>query len=263
MKVFASKIAVVTGGASGIGRACAELLARQGARVVVADRNAQGAAEVASQIGGEAYELDISDAQSIEWVANSIETDVGPVQLFVANAGIIQKKLYPPEQLTLEEWDDIFSVDLRGTYQCCTTFGSSMARAGAGSIVTIASIAGIRSAPNHAYSVAKAGVIHMTSNLAVEWGRSGVRVNSVSPGFTRTPMLEHAFAQKLRNESVMSGKSALGRLVLPEEIAATVSFLLSDQASAITGVNLPVDAGWLAASSWHSWDGVPDARAIC
>lgn len=257
---FNDRIAVVTGGASGIGRSCAELLARRGARVVIADRNAQAAAEVASTIGGHSYELDISDAKAIESVASTIEKEVGAVRLFVANAGIIQEKMHPPERLTLEEWDSIFSVDLRGTYQCCVSFGRRMAQAGMGAIVTIASIAGMRSAPNHAYSVAKAGVIHMTANLAVEWGRSGVRVNSVSPGVTRTPAIEDAFARKLRDPSVMSDMSALGRLVRPEEVSAAVAFLLSDEASAITGVNLPVDAGWLAASSWPTWDGVPAQR---
>ena len=257
---FNGEIALVTGGASGIGKACAELLGQRGARVVIADRDGRGAAAAAATNGWHSYELDISDAAAIEGAAVAIEREIGPVRLMVANAGIIQARLDSPEILALEEWDRIFSIDLRGTYQCCVSFGSRMARDGAGSIVTVASIAGMRSAPNHAYSVAKAGVVHMTANLAVEWGRSGVRVNSVSPGFTRTPAVEATFARKLRDEKVLSGMSALGRLVRPEEIAAAAAFLLSEDASAITGVNLAVDAGWLAACSWHTWDGVPASR---
>lgn len=260
IKNFENQIVVVTGGASGIGKSCVKRLAAKGATVVIVDRDIDPAVTLASEVDGHAYELDISDTQAIEEIAERIEREVGPVRLLVANAGVIQSKVLQPEQLTLDEWDRIFSVDLRGTYQCCVSFGKRMAVLGSGAIVNIASIAGMRSSPLHAYSVAKAGVLQMTTNLAVEWGRSGVRVNAVSPGYTLTPVIEDAIRHKLRDPSVMNDMSALGRMVLPEEIASVVAFLLSNEASAVTGVNVPVDAGWLAAGSWHTYDGVPSSR---
>ena len=135
-----------------------------------------------------------------------------------------------------------------------------MAVRGGGAIVTIASIAGIRSMPLHAYSPAKAAVIEMTRCLAAEWGRSGVRVNAVSPGFTRTPALQAAIDKGERDVSLLEGNSALGRMVTPENIAEAVCFLCSDAASVITGINLPVDAGWLVAGSWATYGGLPGPR---
>jgi NAD(P)-dependent dehydrogenase (short-subunit alcohol dehydrogenase family) len=255
------RVVVVTGGASGIGKSCAEILAERGALVVVLDRDADAAAEVAKSIQGRAYELDISDAQAVERVAGLIEREIGAVHGLVANAGIIQSRAQPPEQLPMEDWDRIFSINVRGTFQCCVSFGGRMAKRGAGSIVTIASIAGMRSTPHHAYNVSKAAVLHMTTNLSVEWGRSGVRVNAVSPGYTLTPALEDAISRKLRDTTSLVAPTALGRMVRPSEVAHAVAFLLSDEAAAITGVNLPVDAGWLAGNSWGTYDGVPPSRS--
>lgn len=257
---FNGKVVVVTGGASGIGRSCAELLASCGATVVIADRNIAAARDAAAATGAHAFELDISDTDAVEASAHELQEKFGGVHMLVANAGVIQSRIWGPEKFSMEEWDRIFAIDLRGTFACCASYGSRMATEGGGSIVAIASISGMRSSPLHAYSVAKAAVLQMTSNLAVEWGRSGVRVNSVSPGYTLTPVIRQTIASGLRDPSRMNGMSALGRMVEPSEVAAAVAFLLGDEASAITGVNLPVDAGWLAATSWHTYEGVPPAR---
>jgi len=125
-----------------------------------------------------------------------------------------------------------------------------------GSIVNISSVAGSRSMPLHSYSPAKAAVISMTQCLAAEWGRSGIRVNSVAPGYTLTPALEAAIARKERQVDGAIGNSPLPRLVRPEEIANGVSFLLSERASAITGVDLPVDCGWLVGTTWDMYGGL-------
>ena len=131
-----------------------------------------------------------------------------------------------------------------------------MARRGGGSIVNIASIAGSRSGPLHAYGPAKAAVISLTECLAAEWGRSGVRVNAVSPGFTLTPAVMKSFELGVLDKNAIEQSTALGRLINVEEIAAAVGFLASPSGSAITGVNLPVDAGFLVATSWQAYGGI-------
>jgi NAD(P)-dependent dehydrogenase (short-subunit alcohol dehydrogenase family) len=254
------RIAVVTGGASGIGEACCRVLAGRGARVVVADVDETRARGVAEAIGGLALALDVGSAESCEAAAARCEAEVGAVDMLVTSAGIIQRPLRP-EALPLEDVDRIVAIDQRGTYLSCVAFGQRMARRGRGAIVTIASIAGMRSMPLHAYAPVKAAVISMTECLAAEWGRSGIRVNCVSPGFTLTPALQAAIDKGERDVSALAGNSALGRLVTPDEIARAVAFLVSDDASAITGANVPVDAGWLVAPSWHTYGGVPPPRS--
>ena len=253
-------VAVVTGGASGIGAACCRELAKRGWSVVAADIDETAAARVADEVGGSAYRVDVGDESSIEDLARRVEAEAGPVVALVNSAGVIQVPL-PPEDLPLQAWDDVVRVDQRGTYLASVAFGRRMARRGRGAIVNIASIAGMRSMPLHAYTPAKAAVIAMTECLAAEWGRSGVRVNAVSPGYTRTPALQAAIDHGQRDVTSLKENSALGRLVEPEEIARAVAFLVSDDALAITGINLPVDAGWLVATSWNTYGGLRPARS--
>lgn len=256
---FSGRVAVVTGGASGIGAACARLLSSSGARVAIVDRKLALAEGVAEEIGAVAFEMDVADENSVRATAAAIEERLGAVSVLVNSAGVLQRTL-PPEELTLAEWDFVVRVDLRGTYVCCAEFGKRMAERGAGAIINIASVAGMRSAPLHSYAPAKAGVISLTECLAAEWGRRGVRVNAVSPGFTHTPALDKGMATRTLDNEQMVSNSALGRLVQPEEIAAAVVFLASDLASAITGVNLPADAGYLVATPWASYGGLREAR---
>lgn len=257
--LFTGRVAVVTGGASGIGAACCEMLAARGATVAVADRDADRAAEVARAIGGAAFSLDVSTLEANEVAADAIEAQLGPVTLLVTSAGVIQRPLRADE-LPVEDVERMVRVDQLGTYFSAVAFGRRMARRGCGSIVTIASIAGMRSMPLHAYSPAKAAVLEVTRCLAAEWGRSGVRVNAVSPGFTRTPGLQEMINRGERDVSKMEEMSALGRMVSPDDIAEGICFLLSDAAGAITGINLPIDAGWLVAGSWTAYGGLPGPR---
>ena len=255
-----TSVAVVTGGASGIGAACCRELARRGYKVAVADIDQPGAAGVASATGGAAFALDVTDAAGVDDMAGRIERALGPVDVLVNSAGVIQVPL-PPETLPLLSWDQVVRVDQRGTYVACLAFGRRMAARGRGAIVNIASIAGMRSMPLHAYAPAKAAVISMTECLAAEWGRSGVRVNAVSPGYTRTPALQAAIDRGQRDVTALEENTALGRMVEPEEIAKAVAFLASADAAAITGANLPVDAGWLVAPSWRTYKGIPGKRS--
>lgn len=252
---FSGRVAVVTGGASGIGEACARLLAQAGARVVVADRNEPAARAVAEAIGGIALALDVGDEASVDALVAAVQARCGAAQVLVNSAGVLQRTL-PPEELTLREWDHVARIDLRGTYLCCARFGAAMARRGSGAIVNIASVAGMGSGPLHAYGPAKAGVINLTECLAAEWGPKGVRVNAVSPGFTHTPALDKGITTHTLAPQAMTANAALGRLIEPREIAQAVAFLASDAASAITGINLPVDAGYLVATPWASYGGL-------
>lgn len=252
-------VALVTGGASGIGAACCRELARRGYRVAVADIDEAAAAGVAAAIGGAAFAVDVADEAGVEDLAGRVEHALGPVDVLVNSAGVIQVPL-SPETLPISSWDRVVRVDQRGTYLACLAFGRRMAARGRGAIVNIASIAGMRSMPLHAYAPAKAAVISMTECLAAEWGRSGVRVNAVSPGYTRTPALQAAIDRGQRDVTALEDNSALGRMVEPEEIAKAVAFLAGEDAAAITGANLPVDAGWLVATSWHTYQGLPGKR---
>ena len=251
-------VAVITGAASGIGRACAELLAARGDAVIVADIDIDHARAVAAAIGGQAraWHVDVTDEGSISAAAAGIEAEVGPVTKVVANAGIIQSAVALPEDLTLAEWDKVMHVDLRGVFLTNRCFGQAMATRGTGAIVNIASISGMRATPLHVYSPAKAAVIQLTQNLAADWGRSGVRVNAVSP------ILKQAIEDGHRDVKVLEENAALGRLLKPEQIAQAVAFLLSEEADAITGINLPVDNGWLVAGSLHTWGGLRPSRVI-
>jgi len=253
-------LAVVTGGGSGIGAACCRQLTSHGATVVVLDRAELPAKAVAAEIKCHAWVADVADELAMEACAAAIEQALGPVEVLVNSAGVIQVPL-PPETLPMSSWDEVVRIDQRGTYVASLAFGRRMARRGHGAIVNIASIAGMRSMPLHGYAPAKAAVISMTECLAAEWGRSGVRVNAVSPGYTRTPALQAAVDRGERDVTALVENSALGRMVEPEDVAHAVIFLAASESSAITGVNLPVDCGWLVAPPWHTYGGVRERRS--
>ena len=252
-------IALVTGAAGGIGEACVRRISRD-FRVVVTDINLEAAQKVADSILGVAVKLDVASERSVADCVAFAENDIGPIDALIMCAGIIQERAFPPEEFEQPHWDEVQSVNTRGTWLVCKEVGVRMARRGRGSIVTIASLAGHRSFPTHSYSASKAAVLSLTRGLAVEWGRSGVRVNSISPGFTLTPRLEELIKLRDWDPSAIAAQTALGRWIEPEEIAEAAAFLVSDQARAITGIDLPVDAGWLCSINWLSFGGVPSSR---
>jgi NAD(P)-dependent dehydrogenase (short-subunit alcohol dehydrogenase family) len=250
-----NKVAAVTGGASGIGEACARELARQGHIVAVLDRNLEGAERVASEIGGRAYGIDVGDEHDVERVVAAIESELGPVLALVNSAGLLQVPVRPAE-LAMSTFDEIVRVNQRGLYLCCVAFGHRMVARREGAIVNIASISGMASMPLHAYSPTKAAAISITECLAAEWGPAGIRINAVSPGYTLTPAVQAAIDRGQRDPDDLARSSALQRMIGPEEIASAVAFLLSPAASAITGINLPVDAGLLCGVTWTQYGGL-------
>jgi NAD(P)-dependent dehydrogenase (short-subunit alcohol dehydrogenase family) len=249
--------ALVTGGARGIGLASARRLADAGARVVLVDRRIDDARIAASEFGATAYELDISDEEGVESTIGRIEEADGPLDILVNCAGNLQNTV-PPQELPQNIWDRIVGTHLRGTYMVTRAVGLRMCARGRGAIVTIASVTGMRSAPLHAYAPAKAALINQVECLAAEWGAKGVRINSLSPGTVATPGVQRGFEEHVLDPDLMRRHSALRRLVAAEEIADGVLFLASPMASAVTGINLPVDAGWLVGGSWASYGGLRD-----
>jgi NAD(P)-dependent dehydrogenase (short-subunit alcohol dehydrogenase family) len=247
-------LAVVIGGGNGIGDATCRLMRARGWRLVVCDRDANAAREVADAVRGAAMMLDITDGDAIEAAAGSIEAEHGPVEALIVTAAMFQEVL-PPSDLPMAVWEDVLRVNLTGTYLCARAFGTRMAHHGRGSIVTIASIAALGSFPVHAYASSKSAVVSLTQGLAGEWGRSGVRVNAVSPGSTMVPRVERRIASG-RYADDPGTFTALGRMVMPLEVAETIEFLASERASAITGQNIVVDCGWHVASTWAQYGGV-------
>ncbi len=252
------RLAVVIGGGNGIGAATARLMAERGWRLAILDKDTDRANEIAAELPGRAYHADVTDLPSLEALAARIEAEYGAPHALVISSGTFQDPV-PPDQTRPEDWDRIMRVNLDGVFFAARAFGTRMAARGAGSIVAIASIIGLGGTPLHAYGPTKAAVINLAQSLAGEWGRAGVRVNAVSPGVTLVPRVLARRQAGARYAGDPGAFTALGRCVEPNEVAETIEFLLSDRASAITGTNIVVDAGWDAARGWAMYGGVRGA----
>lgn len=245
-------VVLVTGGLSGIGAAAAAVLAEDGFLAVVADIATGPASQPPAGTTLWPHRFDVADEAAVEEGVAQIEAEHGPVVGLVNAAGILGK-MHKPDRLKMVDWDREMAVDLRGTYLMCRAVGIRMAARGAGSIVNVASVVGVLAAPVHGYGPAKAAIINLTQTLAAEWGPSGVRVNAISPGFTRTPALETAFKAGALSEQRLQEASALKRLVEPREVGRAVAWLIGPASSAVTGINMPVDAGFLASIGWQPY----------
>jgi NAD(P)-dependent dehydrogenase (short-subunit alcohol dehydrogenase family) len=199
--------------------------------------------------------FDVSDEHAVACEVAAIEAELGPIEGLVNAAGVLGR-MHPPQKLRMSDWDREIAVDLRGTYVMCREVGSRMAERRRGAIVNVASIVSLSSAPVHGYGPAKAAVANLTMTLAAEWGPCGVRVNAISPGFTRTPALQRGFDAGVMDAARMAELAALRRLVEPDEIGRSIAWLLGEGASAITGVNLLVDAGFLCGVTWQAYGGL-------
>ncbi len=252
----ADGIVLVTGGSRGIGAATAGLLAGQGRRVVIVDLAPEPLPGTQAILWPAPFDV-ASENAVVSGIAD-IEAAHGPITGLVNAAGVFGK-MHRIERVRMDQWDREVNIDLRGTFLVARSVGVRMAERKRGAIVNVASVAGMTSGPIHAYTAAKAGVIQLTQTLAAEWGRAGVRVNAVSPGFTRTVALESGIASGALNEEMLSRPTAMNRLVEPIEVAQAIAWLLSPDSSAVTGVNLPVDAGFIAGSTWAAYGGMPEA----
>jgi NAD(P)-dependent dehydrogenase (short-subunit alcohol dehydrogenase family) len=238
-----NKIAVVTGGASGIGSAIAGTFAANGAHVAVVSLNAERAARRATELGdpSAAFVCDVSDPQSVISAVERIVNHFGRVDVLVNNAGV--SLLAPAEELDVSAWDRTFAVNLKGAFLMSQAVGRYMLEAGAGKIINIASQAATVALKDHAaYCSSKAGLLGLTRVLAYEWGGRGITVNAISPTVVMTDLGRRAWEGP--RGDVMKALIPTGRFAEPAEIAATALFLASEAANMINGADIVVDGGY-------------------
>ena len=241
-------VAVVTGGASGIGLGVARQFVEDGHDVAILDRNAEGARAAASEIAAEgvrvlAVDVDVARRPSVDAAFGRIRAELGPVGILVTSAGV--ESFDPLLEITPEKWDTIIAVNLTGTFHCVQAAVPDMISAGWGRIVTISSSSAQSGAPNMAhYAASKGGVIALTKALAVDLARSGITVNTIPPSLVDTPMARAAEAAgDFPGVDVVGPMVPLGRAGTPADIAAACSFLCSESGSYITGQIIGVNGG--------------------
>ena len=246
---FEGKVALVTGGASGIGEACVFTFARGGARVVIVDLNAELGEKTATAVrqnGGEAafFKVDVTDPQAVERMVADTIARFGRLDIAVNNAGI-GGEAKPTGEYSLESWRKVIDTNLSAVFYCMRYEIPRMLEQGQGVIVNMASILGtVGYATAPAYVAAKHGVVGLTKSAALEYGKQGLRINSVGPGFIKTPLLAGALDEQA--QAYLSGLHAMGRMGEAQEVADLVAYLCSDEATFLTGGYYLVDGGYTA-----------------
>lgn len=249
MADFTGKTIVVTGAASGIGFATAQLLAEAGANVVLADRDEQASKNAAERLGTDraiGLRADVTSEGDVQAMIAAAIARFGKLDGACNAAGVPQtgKLLH---ELSVDDWDRCHRVNLRGTFICNKYEIAAMLETGGGSIVNIVSTASMVGFPNGAeYCASKSGVLGLVRGAAIDYATKGIRINSVLPGATDTPMLAGAFQQDPGLEAALASVHPMGRLAKPVEIAAAARWLLSDEASFVTGTSYAVDGGHTA-----------------
>jgi NAD(P)-dependent dehydrogenase (short-subunit alcohol dehydrogenase family) len=250
------QVAVITGGASGIGEATARRFAADGYAVAILDQNQEAGAALATSLGGNAnfYACDVTDARRLESLAAKVEAELGPADVLVTSAGLIPNSEGIMD-MDMAAHDRMWQVNYNGTVHACRSFARQMILRQRGAIVTLGSINSRMPLPIPAYNMGKAAIERLTQLLAVELGRHGIRVNSVGPTYVMTPPLRAKVASGQRDLNKIMAVHALKQLPEPKDIANAIAFLCSDAAATITGILLPVDAGWLAGVSYRTYAG--------
>ena len=253
MTKLAGRTALVTGGASGIGKAIAERFAAEGARVIVNDARDSGR-EVADAVGGAFIRADLADAAQTRALAEQTLRDYGGADVLVNNAGV--QHVAPVEEFPDEEWERMLRIMLTAPFLLTKRLLPGMAERGWGRVINMSSVHGLIASPNKsAYIAAKHGLVGFTKAVAVEVGPRGVTANAICPSFVRTPLVENQLPDLARAsgvalddvvEKVVLAQASVKRLIEPEEVAELALFLASDAASAVTGAAYAIDLAWTA-----------------
>jgi 3-oxoacyl-[acyl-carrier protein] reductase len=248
------RVAVVTGGARGLGAAIAEELSAHGAVVVIADRDGELAEQTAARLRAQGHaataeSTDVTDPEQVAALFDRTARSYGRLDALVNNAGV--GGIAPSEELSLETWSRVIAVNLTATFLCAQAAARHMLPAGRGAIVNIGSIFGATGMPMRAaYAASKHGVVGLTKVLAAEWAARGIRVVVVNPAYVRTALDDVDRQAGGYTGTDIERRTPLGRYAEPAEIARVVAFALSDAASYLTGSELTVDGGWLAYGGW-------------
>ena len=244
------RVALITGGAGGLGRAFAEGLAASGAIVAVADIDLDGASGLAATINQRGQralglQMDVTDVKSVQQVTDRLCSEFGRIDVLVNSHGITKRM--PAEEFPEAEWDRIIAVNLKGVFLCCQIVGRVMLRQKRGSIINLASIGGLVALPmSVAYCASKGGVVQLTRTLGVEWAPLGVRVNAIAPCSVNTPLVQWVLETEPEYRQRVVDKIPLGRIAEPAEMVGAVLFLASDASAMVTGTILSVDGGYVA-----------------
>ena len=244
------KVVLITGGAAGIGKAAAIRFAAGGAKVVICDVNTEVGEATAREVGGVFYNVNVADRQAVQAWVDDVVAKFGKVDVLVNNAGITRDARFVAvkdgvlvKQMDEAAFDLVIAINLKGTFNCAQAVAPYMIKQGGGAIINVSSVVGLYGNFGQAnYVATKAAVIGLTKTLARELGRSQIRVNAVAPGFTATEMVQKMPPEVLEG---MKKQTPLGRLGKPEDIAAAILFLASDDASYIHGATLHVDGGMM------------------
>jgi len=249
-KIFENKIALVTGGAFGIGRATAIAFAKRGANVIVADwiKDGETLNEICACGGkGTFIKCDVSNVREVEQTINQIINLYGQLDFAVNNAGI-EGATAVTHECTEDNWDKTIGINLKGVWACMKYEIPLMLKQRKGAIVNIASIAGLVGFPGlPSYVASKHAVVGLTKTAALEYAKQGIRVNAVCPGVIKTPMVDRVTGQDKTVEKQYENMEPVGRMGQPEEVAEAIAWLCSDAASFVTGHAMAVDGGWIAA----------------
>ncbi len=245
------KVGIVTGAGTGIGRACAIALAKEGARVVLAGRRKDRIEQVGNAIGDLAYAIpvDVSEPSEIRRLLDEAVKQFGGLNFLLNNAGVLH--MGNAEQITEEQWDQTFHINVRAVWLLSRAALPPMRIAGGGSIINMASTLGLVGAPNRAaYAPSKGAVVQLTKSMAIDHGHENIRVNAICPSFVESELTAGILGQLSNPAAALKQRTAahpIGRLGTPEDIAGLAVYLASDESSWVTGAILPVDGGYLAA----------------